>query len=139
MLVRTLGNDLRDIPEVARHVREHLEKAGVAGSTVYAIDLALEELLVNTIRHGYSHECAERCEIRLRVLVKDEEVRVLIQDDRGAFDPTSATLPDIPGSIQEARIGGLGLRMVRSMIRDIRYRRTLNGNELELVLPRSAS
>ena len=134
MLEHSLRADLTALPAVARAIREELAHAGVEASIVHAVDLALEELLTNTIRHGYPRGHAGQGSIRLQLAVADDEVRVRIQDDGAAFDPTAAPLPEPPSSLASARVGGQGIRLVRSAIRDMRYRRTPEGNELELVL-----
>ena len=44
--------------------------------------------------------------------------------DRGpAFDPTHAAAPDITAPLVDRPIGGLGLHLVRQIMRDIEYHR----------------
>ena len=52
-LERRLRNDFGALAAVAREVREHLARNAAGKRVTHAVDLALEELVSNTIRHGY--------------------------------------------------------------------------------------
>lgn len=133
-LERNLRNDLRELPALASEVGAQLLAAGVEEPLRYAVDLALEELLSNTIRYGY--EDGDEHRIRIEVALSDEELRVTIADDARPFDPTKAPEPPRPASLADTPLGGRGILMVRRMIADMRYRRDECGNTLALVLPR---
>lgn len=55
-----------------------------------------------------------------------------IEDDGTAFDPTAQELPALAASLDEARIGGHGLRLMRHYLRHLRYRREGERNVLLL-------
>ena len=55
-----------------------------------------------------------------------------IEDDGTAFDPTAQELPALAASLEEARIGGHGLRLMRHYLRHLRYRREGERNLLLL-------
>ncbi len=133
-LERTLLNDLRELPGMARDVRAYLLAAGIDQPLRYAVDLALEELVSNTIRYGYGD--VDQHEIRVQVTLTDDEVRVTIEDDAAPFDPTRMPEPPRPTSLADAPAGGRGILMVRRMIDDMRYQRADGRNTLTLVLPR---
>ena len=132
-LERTLRNDLGELPRLARDVNAYLLEAGVEERQRHAVDLALEELVSNTIRHGY--EDVDEHEIRIQVAVTESDVRVTLEDDAQPFDPTSMPVPP-QLSLADVPVGGRGILMVRRMIGDMRYRRATGRNLLTLVLPR---
>ena len=134
---RTLRNDFDELGDAARAVCAELQRFGVEPEIVHAVDLALEELVSNTIRHGCSE--GNEHEIRISVVVEPHEVRVTLRDDALPFDPTRAGEPPRPTTIADTPLGGRGISMVRRLIRDMRYRRAGNENALELVLPRRPS
>lgn len=55
-----------------------------------------------------------------------------IEDDGTAFDPTTQALPELAASLDEARIGGHGLRLMRHYLRQLLYRRAHGRNVLLL-------
>ncbi len=135
VLERSLANDFAALSGVAGEVRAHLARHGVEERLVHAVDLALEELVGNTIRYGYDDGTAHR--IRVRVSVAAEIVQVTIEDDARPFDPTRQPEPLPARSLQAAPTGGRGIAMVRRLVADMRYRRADGRNALELNLPRA--
>jgi anti-sigma regulatory factor (Ser/Thr protein kinase) len=132
---RRLGNDFDELAGVAEEVRAHLARHGVEPRIVYAVDLALEELVGNTIRYGCDDGGAHAIEVRVNV--DQELVSVTIADDGRPFDPTDVPEPPRPTTLAETPVGGRGIAMVRALIEDVRYHRAERRNVLELRLPRT--
>ena len=57
-----------------------------------------------------------------------------IEDDGEAFDPTAQASPQLAASLDEAQIGGHGLRLMRHYLRHLLYRREGLRNVLLLEL-----
>jgi anti-sigma regulatory factor (Ser/Thr protein kinase) len=122
------------LAEVRESVRRHLESARLEEAAVYAVDLALEELVGNTIRHGYDGGAEGR--IGVDVAIQGDHVRVRITDDGRPFDPTRHPEPARPRDLATAAVGGRGVSMVRRLVRAMRYRREPGGNWIEVEVPR---
>jgi len=115
-------------------VAEFLAAQGAGPRTTSRAELLLEELALNTLRHGF----ADGGTPELQVTAWHDGARCGLElEDRGIpFDPTAAALPPKPASLQEARIGGLGVPLLRRIAAEIAYERTEDGrNRLRLVLP----
>ena len=130
LLERRLRNDFAALALVAREVRSHLRLHGAGARTTHAVDLALEELVSNTIRHGYDDGGAH--EILVRVAVTADGVELAIEDDGRAFDPTRAPEPPPATSLEDTRVGGRGIQMVRRLVGEMRYRREGERNVVTL-------
>lgn len=91
------------------------------------LQLLAEELFINTVDHGRPDaECS--C-VSLRV-IRNKEGIVMQYEDRGiAFDPSSAPLP----KATPEQPGGMGLRLIRGLTREVRYRREGDRNIVELL------
>jgi len=110
--------DIFSLDEIFRFLENFVEAAGVDTSTARCIDLVVEELFTNMVRHnhGGSDQIAielERTGDRLRIELTDFDV-----DD---FDPSSVPEPPVAASIAERRPGGLGLRLVRTMVDELQF------------------
>lgn len=84
----------------------------------FAVDLAIEELFTNLVK--YQPEGAD--EILVSLERDGDRLTIEIQDfgvDR--FDPTTVE-GDVDPPIERIRPGGLGLRLVRRLMDEIRYR-----------------
>ena len=92
-----------------------------AGLVVMARLNPIDEILTNTISHGYDDEEPHRIEIILRL--EGATLVVVIVDDSRAFDPTLASRPDIDASAEDLDLGGLGLFLVQQMMDGVDYQR----------------
>ena len=91
----------------------------------YLISLASEELIKNTIIHGFSAGKNNRIEVRL--VVKDEEAVLRIRDNCGKFNPKRYYETVYKSDNKEDSIG---IRMVMEMAKDISYTSTLKLNNI---------
>ena len=115
-------------------VADFLRARGAGPNTTARAELLLEELALNTLRHGFAAGGTPE----LAVTAWHDGTRAGLDfEDRGApFDPTRAALPVRPGSLRDAPIGGLGVPLLRRIAAELAYERTADGrNRLHLVLP----
>ena len=126
----SLVNDLREIPAAAGRIDEFCAARGVAPQVAHAVNLAIDELLTNTISYGYDDDNVHRIALTLRL--EDDKLIVAIVDDGKAFDSSETPEPDIDAPLEERPIGGLGLFLVQQMMDSVEYRRSDAHNVLTL-------
>ena len=103
---------------------------------VFRINLALEELGLNIMDYGL--ESAEQ-EIEITLTSDGDSLVIEITDEGRPFDPlTDAPTPDLDGPVEDRRVGGLGIHLVRTMMDDMQYRREQGKNHLTLVTRKTA-
>ncbi len=113
----------------AEFCREH----GLAEDVESDLNLVLEELFVNSIRHGGCQGVEDAAEAQFTML---PDGVCLEYADRGAeFDPTQAPAPDLPATLAERTEGGLGIHLIRQIMRDIEYHRWGGWNRLRMRRP----
>jgi len=108
----------------------YLGDAGVGQRPSYRANLVFEELTTNALKYGGSG--IEPVHVRCTVRVDREELVLEFRDRGIEFDPTSAPVPSLPSSLSEAKVGGLGLELVRKISTAIDYLRE-NGENLTTV------
>jgi anti-sigma regulatory factor (Ser/Thr protein kinase) len=101
---------------------------------VYRINLALEELITNVIKHGYDDY--EPHEIAVRLEVREDVILATIKDDGHEFNPLKQTVNPRQESLEERPIGGLGLKLIKKMLSEMIYRREGDWNILEVKMLR---
>ncbi len=126
----TLTNDLSELARVNRLTEELLRRCGTEERVVYAVELALEEILSNVIRHGYAD--GGRHEIALHLCASRDGAELEVVDDGRAFDPVTAPEPELDVPLAERRAGGLGIHLVRAFTTEMRYERVGDRNVLHL-------
>lgn len=122
---------LESLPLLHDAVARFCSGHDIRPDAAFKIDLALEEVFTNIVRHGYGdgrpHEIAVRIE-RLR-----GRVRIQVDDDGRPFDPLRAPEADVAAPLDERHPGGLGIHLVRRLLDQVRYQRRAAGNRLILV------
>ena len=116
-----LKNDLAEIQLLAEAVEFFWEEQGLPQKALFQVNLALDELLTNTISYGYPEGGQYELLVRL-TLEEEKDLIIEIRDDGFPFNPLERDEPDISQDIEERPIGGLGIHLVRKMMDEIEYR-----------------
>jgi len=104
----------------------------VSASTGHALQVALDELVANTISHGFAGVAEPRIDLVVE-RADQETIRVGLSDNGGAFDPFDAPEPDLGANLDDRPIGGLGVYLVRELMDDVRYERRQGCNHVTLI------
>jgi anti-sigma regulatory factor (Ser/Thr protein kinase) len=110
---------------------------GMAERTTFGARLCVAEIAANVLEHGAS--LAQPVEVGVTLRRRDTGLDIEITDSGRPFDPTAVAARPRPTSLEEAEVGGLGLRLVRSYASDISYRHDGIRNRLKLHLPAAMS
>jgi anti-sigma regulatory factor (Ser/Thr protein kinase) len=100
---------------------------------MYAVNLAIDELVTNVIRYAYVDDDPHTIEFKLAV--GDEQIVLQMVDDGRPFDPRTGPALDLHAD--ERQVGGLGLILVLDMVDVLKYRRTDDKNHVEVRIHRS--
>ncbi|MFW7342223.1 ATP-binding protein [Pollutimonas sp. H1-120] len=100
----------------------------------FKLSLCLDEALSNIVMHGFpsTRDGSPRPHISLSVLQADGSIAIDIADNGIPFDPTQRASPELSATLDDARIGGHGLRLMRHYLQNIEYRRDTDWNRLRL-------
>ena len=128
--VLKLKNDLAEITRLSEELEAFCEANGVSMDTVMALNLALEEAVTNVIDYGYGHEGEHELEVEL--IVADGSVQATISDDAAEYNPLAREDPDVNAPLEERRIGGLGVLLVKKLMDTVTYARTDGKNVLTM-------
>lgn len=118
-LQRRLSNNLEEFSAFAETVEIFGYDAGWDAAAIMQVNLALEELVVNAIDHGYPDGRSGTIDVLIEA--DAEQIRICIEDDGDAFDPFSLPPPDLSQAIEDRPIGGLGIYLVRSYMDSYSY------------------
>jgi serine/threonine-protein kinase RsbW len=108
-------------PGEARGVQEQIEQLLVerqaSDRDIFCIKLALEEALVNAIKHGNQMDRAKKVRIRYHVL--SDRFECSISDEGPGFDPGEVPDPTAPENLE--RPCGRGLMLMRHYMSAVAY------------------
>ena len=129
-LVMTIANRLSEVERLATAIDTFGAAHGLRDDVVFAFNLALDEVLTNTISYGYDGLAEHDICVRLRV--RAGVVQAEVEDDGRPFNPLDGPPPDLESPFEERPVGGLGLHIVRSLMDEVDYRRDGARNILTL-------
>src|SRR4051812_6168956 len=123
-----LRAEVPEIERLNRLVRQFGELHELPGRTLYAVALALDELVSNVVLHGFDDPIGQ--EITVSIEVSGREVHGVVSDAGREFDPLNAPPPDLDLPLEQRSLGGLGIHIVRSLMDHTEYRRENGKNFL---------
>ena len=131
----TVTADLDRLPQIMQAVADAMNASGFGPQEVFEVQLAVEEACTNIIRHAYEGRTGF---IYISILTEKDDLKILIEDDGPPFDPTEHTnmhrraQDDIEGPV-----GGWGIGLIRAVMDEMTYRRSLDRNILCLAKKRA--
>ena len=128
----TLDGDLREIEKLAASVGRFSQSHALGEDAGFRLNLVLEELFTNAVRHGGCKGMAAAVSIRLRL--EGGEILAEYADRGQPFDPAGAPPPDLGAPLEERCAGGLGLHFVRQLVSHIEYYRGNGWNRITMGL-----
>jgi serine/threonine-protein kinase RsbW len=128
-----LNGKLNEIQRLVAEAARFCKENGLTEDLEFDLNLVLEELLTNAIRHGGCGGMRDAVCVRLAMLENGVSIEFA---DRGApFDPTTAPEPELDAPLDQRQAGGLGIHLVRQIVRDLRYERVDGWNRLTMRRP----
>lgn len=125
--------DINYLGEMRDFVMRIGRKYGISEQVLNAFKLAIDEAGTNIIRHAYRDWDGF---ITMRIFIRDKDVTISMIDQGHSFDPRQVKDPDLKRYVDIGKKGGLGIFIIRRVIDQIDYRKTVEGNELRLTKER---
>lgn len=126
-----ITNNIDEIGKLTEFVEELGTELSLPMETTMHINLALEEAVSNIIMYAYPQ--GETHEIMLRTTVTKDQIIFLLTDNGLSFDPTHAPDVNLDVPVEERKIGGLGIFLIRSIMNEISYQRLDGENRLIMI------
>ncbi len=125
-----IKNDLGEIARMSHEIASWCHAQALPEEVEFQIDLVLDELVSNVIRHGLKDDHEHVIDVSLSC--QGDELIIEVVDDGVPFNPLDSPIPDINKPIEERRIGGLGIHLVRQIMDNLAYERREGKNRLHM-------
>ena len=122
---------LSELRSLRRFVEGFFTGAGLAHDDCLRVNLVLEELFTNSVRHGYRGECDAPIWVSLRAA--PGKLHVTYEDSAPPFNPYVG-LPEFEpeATLRSRRIGGLGVLLTRRLAQSRDYAYLYGRNRIRL-------
>ncbi len=115
-----IGCSLNNLKGIREFIRNSLKGHGISEIEMSALILAIDEMCSNLMIHA--HHCNPDHKIELCIL-EPKKGRLVFEiiDDGNVFDINAFNEPKMDSLIHEKRKGGLGIRLVKSIMDKVEY------------------
>ena len=118
------------LSSIAEMVEAFGEENGIPDQQIFLINLEIDELITNYVRHSLLKVSQPRME--LTVQEHEGKVILTVLDTGPPFNPLTAPPPDLSDDLDQRKMGGMGLHLVRSYCDRIHYELVDGYNRLTL-------
>jgi serine/threonine-protein kinase RsbW len=122
-------------PNEARRVREeiesHLKACQFTDDEIFGIKVAVEEALINAIKHGNQMDHRKKVHVVYRIV--HDRFDIHITDEGDGFDPCDLPDPTMPENLE--RTCGRGLMLMKHYMSEVHY--CERGNSVRMCKQRS--
>jgi serine/threonine-protein kinase RsbW len=132
----TIEADIHAIPTVSLALDKTMHSYGFSDEEILDTQLAVEEAITNVIVHGYAKKPGK---IEIMFRTSGDHAEILIKDTAPPFNPLLIPEPDVTENVEDRKIGGLGVFLIRQVMDEISYRYENGKNILVLVKKRQVN
>lgn len=127
----SLQADLLQIARIPSWIERLSARYPIPEKVQYASDLCLEEVIANIILHGYRGDTSGGILVCFAT-PRDGCFVFIVEDEAPHFNPLEH--PELPAldSLDDMRVGGQGLRLIRAFANALEYEELPVGNRLKM-------
>jgi anti-sigma regulatory factor (Ser/Thr protein kinase) len=125
-----LRNNLSELATLCEKMESVGQTLGLSRRCLFEMNLALDELFTNIISYGFQDQSEHF--IRVNISADQGVLTVVLEDDGMAFNPVARIPPEVPCTLDECKVGGLGIHLVKNLMDEIVYERRAGMNVLTL-------
>lgn len=123
------------LKELERSIEEFASQQGWTQKLKFQMQLALEEVVLNVINHGFGEE-GHHFEVEIES--SPSTVRFEVSDTARPYNPlVESAAPDLDAKLEDRAVGGLGVHMIRTIADQLHYERDGNRNRFRFVKARN--
>ncbi len=130
----TLAVDAHTVARAMDWLETTGREAGWPDRTRFKLGLCLDETLTNITMYGYAADTPHKPQPCVSLAVAQEGRKLVLElaDNGKPFDPTSRQPRALDASLDDAQIGGHGIRLLKHYLDDMQYDRRDGWNRLRL-------
>ena len=122
-----LGNSLDSVDDGRLRLAEFIAPLDISSRQTNRIEVVFEELISNIVRYGIVGNGQGR--IVVDVTADADTITLIAQDNGIAFNPLEKAAPAPFDTIENAKIGGLGIPLMRKFTKSLDYEYTGSAEE----------
>ena len=126
-----IAGTLKELHNFEQQFNKKLLKIGLRPGVICSLELALEEMVSNIIKHGYKNKTGI---IHIEINIEKAEINVLIVDSAKKFNPIEYSKKLLAQTSETNYPTGNGIKLVKGFIDAMSYKRFNDLNILKMTL-----
>jgi len=123
-----IGNEVAELRRMSEWLVASGLASGIQRDVLFSLEVCANEAVANII--SYAYDDSKGHDITLELNKTATGACLIIRDDGKPFNPLEAPQHRQPASVADARIGGLGVHLIRGLISKCAYQRENDMNVL---------
>ena len=125
-----LKNELSELKALHMHLNNWGQNIRLPADAIPRIIICLDELFTNIVSYGFDDDREHT--IKFTLNGSNDLVVIDIEDNGIRFNPLEKVDPDFPENVESAKIGGLGIMIIRKLMDSVSYERKDGKNKLTM-------
>jgi serine/threonine-protein kinase RsbW len=113
--------------EVQKRILDDVQRQGFASTSAFAIKLALEEALINAIKHG--NKLDPKKSVHVECVVTPEQAEITIEDEGPGFERKCVPDPTLDENLEKC--SGRGILLIEAYMNSVEWSK--QGRRLRMV------
>jgi serine/threonine-protein kinase RsbW len=127
----TLSSTLSEISRIPPWLESLASRDGIPERIRFGMDLCLEEVLSNIVRHGYA-DAPNHTILVIYTNPRKDTFTLVVEDQAPQFNPLLVRDELVPRSLEEIAEGGQGIYLLKRFADALDYESTPTGNRLTI-------
>ena len=125
-----MENRIQELDKLEPFLNHFFKQENLDMTLLPQLDLALEEAASNVIMYAYPE--GEKGKAELKMELKDGQILSILSDSGTPFDPLQRPDVNLDVSLEERKIGGLGIHLIKEIMNEVHYEYTDGKNVLTM-------
>lgn len=127
-----LGNQVEQLDKLSNWLDTLVEYLNISSQMAFRIDLILSEAVTNIIENAYDNQQTHLIQVELRYF--NSKAILCVEDDGVPFNPLEKPEVELSDKLEDTKIGGLGIHLIRCYSDECNYQRETYTNRLDIVV-----
>ena len=121
----TLPADLKFLEVVTISVTKMAQLAGMKDEDILNLELAVDEACTNVIKHAFENDASQAYTVVCKF--DDQYFSIEVKDRGKQFEFDSVPEPDVKASLENRKVGGLGIYLIHQIMDEVKYNQESDG------------
>jgi serine/threonine-protein kinase RsbW len=124
----TIPSKYHESQEVQDKIMRDIHRRGYNSQTVFAIKLALEEAMMNAIKHGNRQD--EKKKVHIEASVDSKQTEIVVEDEGAGFVRKMVPDPTLPENLEKC--SGRGVHLIEAYMHEVEW--SHGGRRIRMVI-----